>query len=234
MENRQPNHTPELCPVQGLHDPQIRALLLPFIRHEYTDHPELVCLEEFAIYGGTNRADVAALNGCSHGYEIKSDLDTLDRLPSQVDAYSAVFERATLVCGPRHLDYAIAMIPDWWGVVEVQSDDACHVPLNRIREAQLNPAPSAVSIASLLWRQELLELIARLGLDSGVRSKPNEILAKRLATHVELARLSSYVREILRARGEWRSAARLKQCGDSFPPPSRRSRFRTPYSSIYR
>jgi len=59
-------------------DAGIRALLLPFIRGEYEGHPDLVCLEEFAIYGGANRADVAALNGCSHGYEIKSDRDTLN------------------------------------------------------------------------------------------------------------------------------------------------------------
>lgn len=215
-----------------LRDAGIRTLLLPFIRQEYAEHPDLLCLEEFAIYGGANRADVAALNGLSHGYEIKSDRDTLERLPNQVDAYSAVFERATLVSAPHHLESAKSIIPEWWGIVEVQSENGGL--LNRIREAQLNPAPCAVSIASLLWRPELLDLLSRLGLDSGVRSKPNDSLVRRLATHVELTRLSSYVRETLRARGEWRSAARLKQCGDSFPLPSRRSRFRTPYSSIYR
>lgn len=220
--------------MQALHDPEIRALLLPFIRQEYTDHPDLVCLEEFAIYGGTNRADVAALNGCSHGYEIKSELDTLDRLRSQVDAYCAVFERATLVTAPRHLGHIKDIVPDWWGIVEVRPSDNPDGLLCRTRESKLNPAPSGVAIASLLWRAELLELLSRLGLDSGVRSKPVEALVGRLAVHVQLDRLSSHVREILRARGEWRSAARLKQCDDSFPPLSRRSRFRTPYESIYR
>lgn len=215
-------------------DSGIRALLLPFIREEHTGHPDLICLEEFAIYGGANRADVAALNGCSHGYEIKSERDTLERLRSQVDAYSAVFERATLVCAPRHLEHTRPIVPEWWGIVEVRCSGSPSEPLRRIRNSQLNPSPSGVSIASLLWREELLELLSRLGLDGGVRSKPVDALVTRLAINIKTDRLSSYVREILRARGDWRSAARLKQCDDSFRPLSKRSGSRSPYSSIYR
>ena len=221
-------------PKQALNDPDVRELLLPFIRQEHAESSNILLVEEFAIYGGANRADIAAFNGTSHGYEIKSDRDTLDRLPSQVDAYGAIFERATLVSGPRHLDCARDIVPKWWGIVEVQSGNDGGGLLYRIREAQPNPAPCAVSIASLLWRPELLELLSKLGLDMGVRSKPNETLVRLLATHVETARLSFYVRETLRSRGDWRSAAQLKQYDDSFPPPARRSRFRTPYASIYR
>jgi len=87
--------------MQGTNDAQIRELLLPFVRIEHANTSPALLIEEFAIYGGSNRADLAALNGISHGYEIKSDRDTLSRLPDQVSAYGAVFERATLVSAAR-------------------------------------------------------------------------------------------------------------------------------------
>lgn len=213
-------------------DAGIRALLLPFIRREHEGHPDLMCLEEFAIYGGANRADVAALNGCSHGYEIKSDRDTLERLPNQVEAYSAIFEQATLVSSPRHLECAVTIIPQWWGIVEVQLEGGKLPFLARIRPSSTNPAPNAAAIASLLWQSEALDLLTALGLDTGVRSKPTYILIDRLAERMPLDKLSSHVRAILRARGDWRSAARLRQYdGSSQQPANQLGYRRTPYGS---
>ena len=213
-------------------DAGIRALLLPFIRREHEGHPDLVCLEEFAIYGGAHRADVAALNGCSHGYEIKSDRDTLERLPNQVEAYSAIFEQATLVSSPRHLECAVNIIPQWWGIVEVQLNTGERPFLKRVRASSTNPAPNATAIASLLWQSEALELLIALGLDTGVRSKPSYVLIERLAQRVPLERLSSHVRAILRARGDWRSAARLRQYDGSSQRPANQLRYRrSPYGS---
>jgi hypothetical protein len=222
-------------PLQALNDVEIRELLLPFILQEHGGLSDIVCLEEFAIYGGANRADVAALNGLSHGYEIKSERDTLDRLPNQVDAYGAIFERATLVSAPRHLDCARDILPKWWGIVEVRCAYGSNCYLRRIRESRTNPAPRATAVASLLWRAEALDLLTKLGLDAGVRSKPSDVLIERLAERVKVEKLSAYVREILRARGDWRSAARLKQYDDSSLQPSSRLRYqRTPYGNIYR
>jgi hypothetical protein len=47
-------------------------------------------LDEFGLEHGEVRVDVAVINGELHGYEIKSERDTLERLPRQVKAYSAV------------------------------------------------------------------------------------------------------------------------------------------------
>jgi len=220
--------------VQLLNDAEIRELLVPLIHREHRGASDFVCLPEFAIFGGANRADFAALNGVSHGYEIKSDKDTLERLPAQIDAYSAVFDQATLVSAPRHLDSAVSMIPQWWGVIEVRLEQP-HPYLQRVRKSSANPSPNAVAIASLLWRDEALDLLMKLGLDAGVRSKPNQALIERLAERVTLANLSAHVRQILRARGDWRSAARLRRCGDSSQPHANLSRYRrTPYGSICR
>jgi len=219
--------------MQTSNDAKIRELLLPFVRAEYTA-PDTLILEEFALYGGINRADIAALNGVSHGYEIKSDRDNLIRFPQQVQAYNAVFERATLVSGDRHLSSARKMIPKWWGIVRVtRPDSSFH--LDRIKESGQNPSPNGEAIASLLWRPEALHLLSSLGLDAGVRSKPMRDLIERIAWAIDPAELSGYVRQAIRARGDWRSAARLRQCDDTFQLPSSSLRYRrTPYGNRHR
>jgi hypothetical protein len=221
--------------MQATNDAQIRELLLPFVQQEHEASIDTLLIEELAIYGGANRADLAALNGVSHGYEIKSDRDTLNRLPQQVSAYGAIFELATLVSTARHLQKARKIIPKWWGIVEVKESAPSEIRLERVREARKNPAPHAESIASLLWRQEALNILTSLGLDYGVRSKPMEQLVARLAKEISVEKLSAYVRESLRARGDWRVASRLERYGGRPQPLSSLLRYqRTPYGNICR
>lgn len=197
--------------MQSTNDAAIRDLLIPFVHAEHSTAPDTIYLPEFALYGGANRADYAALNGVSHGYEIKSDRDTLGRLPEQVDAYSAVFEKATLVSARRHLSEAKGIIRPWWGIIEVRGGELSPFRLERVRESLPNPAPCSHAIACLLWRPEALRLLTKLGLDKGMRSKPMDHLIERLATELKAEQLARYVREALRARGDWRAAARLKR-----------------------
>jgi hypothetical protein len=196
--------------LQGSTDAAIRELLIPLVHSEHSAQHDTIYIEEFALYGGTNRADLAALNVLSHGYEIKSDRDSLVRLPEQVNAYNAVFERITLVSATRHIPSARPMIRDWWGIIEARTNCFSELKLERIRDAAPNPEPHAAAIASLLWRPEALRILTSLGLDHGLRSKPMDCLIERLA-EVPAERLARYVREAVRARGDWRSAARLKQ-----------------------
>jgi hypothetical protein len=208
--------------MQATNDAQIRLVLLPFVRREH-EFPDTFLVEEFALYGGSIRCDIAAFNGVSHGYEIKSHRDTLVRLPNQVEAYSDVFERATLVAPPAHVFAAKKIIPEWWGIIEVKSYSVAEIVLERVRESRPNPAPHGVAIASLLWRPEALRILSNLGLDGGLRSKPMEKLIERLAVELPAERLARYVREALRARGDWRSAARLRRCDVKPQPRANRS-----------
>jgi hypothetical protein len=99
------------------------ADIRPFLRIRLAQQhigDSVLFLDEFPLYGGDVRADLVAMNGSIHGYEIKSARDTLDRLPRQVDAYGAVFDRASIVVSDRHLNPARAIVPDWWEILLVQ------------------------------------------------------------------------------------------------------------------
>jgi hypothetical protein len=166
---------------------------------------------------------VAALNGISHGYEIKSSSDTLMRLDLQVRAYGSVFDKASLVVAKCHLAGARTVLPRWL-ILAAKSDDG--VRLSRLRASRLNPGIDARSLANLLWRPELLKALEAYGLDTGLRSKPSAALVEVLTRTFSVAEISHIVRSAIRARGDWQAASRLKRCDGSVRQPASRLRFR--------
>jgi hypothetical protein len=154
---------------------------------------------------GEVRVDVAVVNGNLSGYELKSAKDTLKRLPKQVDFYSKVLDYAVLVVADNHHDGAVGMIPDWWGVTVAVADAEGSVALEVLRVPDFNPGIDAAHLSRLLWRDEILAELTRLGLDRGVRSKPRRILWERFASSVPLDEVRDAVRRCLKARTTWRA-----------------------------
>ena len=161
--------------------------------------------EELSVKHGTARIDIAVINGVMHGYEIKSDLDTLRRLPEQMNEYNAVFDYLTLIVGKHHLYDAINMIPYWWGIVVAKVNPKGKVVFHNIRVAENNPAQVKVSIARLLWRDEALRILEESNQAKGVRSKSRETVYVRLTEVLETDVLKAKVREtLLVSRKDWR------------------------------
>src|ERR1035441_10347577 len=104
-----------------MHDLEIRSILRNDLQRKYGGNPDTEVIDELTIGGGRNRIDLALVNGVLHGFELKSDFDSLCRLPEQVQAYGMVCDRVTLVVGERHAEHAVQLVPDWWGVLLVRS-----------------------------------------------------------------------------------------------------------------
>ncbi|MFM0292793.1 MULTISPECIES: sce7726 family protein [Paraburkholderia] len=77
---------------------------------------------EYFVERASRRADLVAVNGHLHAYEIKSDLDHLSRLPGQIETYSRYFELVTVVCTERHLSAVIDQTEAHIGVLCVSAD----------------------------------------------------------------------------------------------------------------
>ena len=172
-------------------------------------HPAKL-FEELGVQHGTARIDIAVVNGVMHGYEIKSDRDTLDRLPEQMNEFNDVFDKLTLVVGKRHLYDAINIVPDWWGIVVAKIDANHKIFFQTIREAEDNHSQIGVSIARLLWKEEALQILEEQNKAKGVRSKPREFIYQRLANVLDVNTLKEKVRDaLLVSRKDWRSDAPL-------------------------
>ena len=121
---------------------------------------DTLIIDELGLGHGRVLVDIAVINGFIHGYEIKSERDSLERLPKQVSAYSSTLDLATLVVCQNHLERAMILLPPWWGIKIVSLDDAGRVSFADKRPAVLNRHIDAFALACLLWRDEALRLLA--------------------------------------------------------------------------
>ncbi|MFH2029620.1 MAG: sce7726 family protein [Bacteroidota bacterium] len=67
--------------------------------------------DELDLCSGLSRIDVAVINGVIHGYEIKSEEDTLKRLPIQMSFYNKSLEKITVATNPVHLNKIKEFVP---------------------------------------------------------------------------------------------------------------------------
>jgi hypothetical protein len=186
--------------------------------HSATD---VLVLDEFGLMHGKCRADIALVNGRLIGYEIKSDQDSLDRLEEQVAAYSAVFDRATLVVGERHAKSARSLVPRWWGVVVGHQRSVHEVSFKTLRSAELNRGVKPYALAQLLWSNEARALLEELGEPPKVCRQRRSVLYERLVDLLSLAELRRRVTRCLKMRKDWRSSVPPVPSGDWSPRASK-------------
>ena len=183
----------------------IRQALTNELMLEKLHDPSTIIVPEVEICMGYARADMMMVNGVFHGYEIKSDRDTLDRLTHQIGFYEQVFEEITIVCGEKHLEEVLKKMPSYWGVILAKYDDNQQLELEKIRASNFNEYVDKYSLVQILWRQEALEELQTRGLDKGVRSKPRNAIWERLADSIDVEELFSVVRRVLKQRENWRT-----------------------------
>lgn len=167
------------------------------------DDPSTRVVEEFCILGGKVRVDIAAINGQLHGYEIKSGVDNLDRLPKQQRFYNRVFDRITIVADEKHVEKAVKLLPQCWGLISV-SRGFKGVRLEEIWAARQNYEIDAEALVQLLWREEALSILKVNGFGRGMSNKSRKYLWKVIVTQLELPIIKSSVRNCLKYRLDWR------------------------------
>lgn len=191
--------------ILSTNDLIIRSALKKILKKKHAKDKELRIIDELGVQHGSVRIDIAVINGIMHGYEIKSDRDTLARLPEQMTEFNTVFDQLTLVVGKQHLYQAIHIVPDWWGITIARINSKGKIVLQTIREPEDNKEQDKVSIARLLWRDEALRILEEQNQAYGVRSKPREFVYQRLSDVLETATLKEKVRKtLLVPRKDWR------------------------------
>lgn len=184
----------------------MRKPLRTFVRELFPE--DSVFLEELVIPERDTRIDIAVVNGALHGFEIKSDADTLKRLPTQRDSYNALFDEITLVVGQRHLSAAQKMVPLWWGLaVAVRTDT--HVKLECHRVASMNADSDPAVVIKLLRRDEVERIVKEMRLCSHVSKYYVYELRKMIVAATDGGFLGSMVRTAIKQRHAVASPRRL-------------------------
>lgn len=182
-----------------LGDAEIRLILRETLRKRHREDGHTFLIEELGLCQGQVRVDLAVVNGILHGYEIKSDRDSLRRLPVQIQFYSRIFDKVTIVSGDRHLSEVVATVPCWWGISKLHS--VRNSPeLRTVRRCRSNPSRDPRALVELLWAGEARSLLmAKQHIVKSFRM-PRSWIWDRVCETRTLEEVAACVRERLKHR----------------------------------
>lgn len=113
-----------------------------FIRKKY--------VAAFEVKVKASRTDFLVINGHTMSFEVKSKIDTLNRLKKQVEDYGDVFEYNTVVIDKTHLKKVIDLIPEYYGVWYFEKSKKVVY-----RKAAYSPMINATEQLTLMNKKEL-------------------------------------------------------------------------------
>ncbi|MEX5601041.1 sce7726 family protein [Pseudophaeobacter sp. C1-32P7] len=185
-------------------DSDIRQALHAKRLRKYKAHPDTLVIDELGLAHAKSRVDVAVINGCIHGYEIKSAKDNLDRLGSQIEIYRQTLQKLTIVAAPKHIENIVADAPDWCGVIAAQQGPRGGINFQVFRNAATNPEIDPVMMAHLLWRDEVIELLNKAGYVPKELRRPRKQLYEMLCEAMTVREITASIRSFMARRESWR------------------------------
>lgn len=161
-----------------LYDKDIREPLFDYLEERFG---KCRIFEEVVL--SRARADVLmALPDSLVGIEIKSSVDTYERLKGQVRNYNKFCDRCYAAVGLRHAKHIAEHIPPFWGILCIYEDNR-RIMIEELREASDNPSLKPELQLSLLWKNELSNILAQNRLPK-YRGQSKSFVRKKLLEKV--------------------------------------------------
>lgn len=130
-------------------DTDLRIRLLEYVSELYFGCDYFAAVE--ARYSmSARRADVLVVADHTHAFEIKSDLDRLDRLPAQLSDYRQTFDLLTVVTTPARVNQVEKLIEKTDGLLIVDAK-----ALQFVKRPQPNTRLSKTDIISMCSKSAL-------------------------------------------------------------------------------
>lgn len=166
-----------------LYDEDIREPLFDYLEQVYG---KIRFFEEKII--GKSRADVIAIC-CDRivGVEIKSDVDTYERLKSQVRNYNKFCDFNYIAVGRSHERHVEKHVPKEWGILVVYVEDE-QICIMEQRPATLNPKMKQDIQISMMWRPELQRILTKNKLPQ-YKQKSKKFVQQKLIEKMEWTEL---------------------------------------------
>ncbi len=184
-----------------MQDSDIRKLLHPYLKRENKKYKDTIIVDEFDLCSGLSRIDIAVVNGVIHGYEIKSEEDTLNRLPNQINYYNKSLEKISIATNKPHLKKIRESVPKWWGLLIVKNDGNV---VAELRKAKNNPLLDSQSLLQILWKDELISIINKYNIKISHYTNKRK-LRESITNTLDIPILSQEVRSALKSRQNWRN-----------------------------
>lgn len=188
----------------GTTDSDVRLALHAKRLRRVKAHPDTLVIDELGLAHAKCRVDVAVINGCIHGYEIKSAKDTLDRLNTQIDIYRRTLQKLTIVAAPKHVAGIMTRAPEWCGLIAAEQGPRGGISFHMMRNAVANPDVDPVMMAHLLWRDEVIDLLSQVGYAPRELRRPRKHLYEMLCEAMTIREITASIRTFMVQRQAWR------------------------------
>ena len=175
-----------------INDMEIRKALL---KQLYSEKKNLKIIEELDVNAAI--VDIATIDEdyfC--GYEIKSDKDTLSRLPRQMQIYNYVFDKIIIVVGKSKFLKVDKTVPDFWGILMAEKIND-KIILTQKRNPELNKDININWLSKKLWKSDIVNILKIKNLYKGQSYRYRDSLLKILIDNTSLNELKSHIRNVL-------------------------------------
>ena len=180
-------------------EPELRQAARVFLMPRL-ETPVDILVDELCMPDGGTRVDLALINGHVEAFELKSDHDSLRRLPTQVEGYAPYFDRITLITTCRFSDKVVPVIPNWWGILVAVAVRG-KIALRWQRRAKINPDRNFEKQCHFLWKEDLIQLSRIYAPNAkGRYAMAKHVLASEVTAQGVSRRLKSDMRTLLKAR----------------------------------
>jgi hypothetical protein len=166
-----------------LYDEDVRDPLFDYLEERFG---KIRIFEEKII--GKSRADMIMLTEDRlTGIEIKSDVDTYERLKRQVKDYDKYCDCNYVAVGKTHEKHVEKHVPETWGIFIVSVEKG-EILIEEKRMAVENPKVKKERQITFLWRPELQRLLEKNKLPK-YKQKSKRFVQQKLLEKMEWAKL---------------------------------------------
>ena len=170
---------------------------------KYKTDKNSIIINELGLNHGENRADIAILDSCFIGFEIKSDKDSLIRLKKQVRSYDSVFNKSYIIVGVRYSSIIDKYVPKHWGIIFSEKNNST-ITFNLSREPEENNNVNPISLARLLWKTEVLQILESKVSSKLLRQPKKELYKIFIEIYKDKEEIQEIVLKFLKSRINWR------------------------------
>lgn len=218
MRERHHRISPTSLPANKRNDPEtvtepttrendVRQALVRSLSRRITTTSHLLVPEVDIRWSVPARIDLLLVSDKIHGFEIKSDSDSLARLHRQVDAYNAVVQRAIVVVGARHIEAVWHQVPIWWAVWTAKRLND-QVVIKVARMARSNPNVDPLAVTSFMSRAFIVEALRNHGVH-GLSALPVDSLREELVARLGPRATIRLARQSMIQRRDWQNRSLL-------------------------
>lgn len=178
--------------IKRMNEKEIRDNLIVFLKNKYSCNKDVSFIKELFIAQFKQRADLVVANGKLISFEIKSELDSLSRLPKQLESYTKHFEETIVVCAEKHFEKVKNISNLNVGIWIVSQNGKFKIVKN----------PKTISISKEYWLSHLpvKELQSLLKIEKQSYIGKREVVVERAIKNIEINKIREFVIHYFKSR----------------------------------